>query len=70
MFTGIVEEVGSVASRVRATYPMNPPAKLSPAPVGSFTASSGYDGAEKWTPGREPAACRRAQPDRYPDFRA
>src|SRR2546425_13010550 len=30
-----------------ARQPMKPPAKLSPAPVGSWTSSSGYAGTEK-----------------------
>ena len=37
-------------SPVRATWPMNPPANVSPAPVGSNTSSSGNAGAENISP--------------------
>src|ERR1017187_2053069 len=37
--------LASPGSLVRARYPMNPPAKESPAPVGSNTDSRGYAGA-------------------------
>ena len=37
----------SVVPRADARYPMNPPAKVSPAPVGSLTVSRGMPGAAK-----------------------
>ena len=39
--------VSSEVSSTDAMYPIMPPAKLSPAPVGSVTCVSGYAGALK-----------------------
>ncbi len=53
----IARRITSGSSRpVRARYPMNPPAKLSPAPVGSKRAASGYaDAAKTWSPEKKSA---------------